>query len=843
LLALDISANYLGAVPPALTHCISLEELNISSNPLRVLPEFLADLTQLRVLIADSTGISTLPDTLHELDKLHTLSIRRNKLYSLPSWLCLLPALQTILLDGNPFQGPWKALVDPLLTKETPPPSAITTAATPTTGTTSSAYYPLSTPMFPLASASASSLAGGDTDTDDSPNGSDGETGVSAGGHPRSGVPNPLTGATTEEDTIVPHRAAQISRAVTSPVPLGLTPGAALPFPATGGPFPSPTPSSSSSRGLQRTRTAPNRSYNRSRDLDSPSMPDGPIPSPAASTAAAGPKADDSGYFDHEIRRMKSAGELRGGIKRQQQQQPPQPQVPMPVSQSIPTTPERPQIAHSASSSNLLSMRAEGASSLSGPAVPTTMSNNVLPKRYASLGAASGMTKTPSKRPGVPRSMWNDDISEDDSEAEVSATGGRTSDVSPVASPPSQSQLRSAPSMRRGEGNDGQQPQSANPRTSQHVRAAAKEKEKEKEKSGRWGFLKKMSMGRMRNESPSSPPAPMPTTSFAARHVNHPSVTIGRQTPTPQRRTPSIAGAGALGPQISMRISTTGTLSVLQDSEAPVFNVSPAEDDELINKPQPPTIATAVTAQAPPSPSPVGLNTSPSLMVPPSPTPRSAKRRSFLPLDLVPPAGVADGTPSLSVLGAHPVVANSGNGLNIPIPPTSAFVPTSVVTNEADAAVVRMMPSAQFEHEQLLRREEEKARETYARALRSVMAYLKDMNDLSIVQAPTLGVDDQAAGTVRLRRPTMSDQHRVFSDSSIETMGSAGAASAGSGSSGGAVLSRPGSSALGVGRTGMQTLSVASTDSNGSGGSGEERKFKDDKSKRAMVVREIVECV
>lgn len=117
LLALDISANFLGALPPVLAVCEHLAELNIASNPLRVLPVFLAELTNLRVIIADSTGISTLPDTFVDLDKLHTVSVRRNKLHALPSWLCLLPALQTLYVDGNPFQGPWKALVDPLLAK------------------------------------------------------------------------------------------------------------------------------------------------------------------------------------------------------------------------------------------------------------------------------------------------------------------------------------------------------------------------------------------------------------------------------------------------------------------------------------------------------------------------------------------------------------------------------------------------------------------------------------------------------------------------------------------------------------------------------------------------------
>src|ERR1700722_20221944 len=93
LLALDISANYLVAVPPALASCVCLEELNIASNPLRVLPVFLCNLTSLRVFIADSTGISTLPEPFSALDRLHTLSVRRNKMNALPSWLCLLSSL------------------------------------------------------------------------------------------------------------------------------------------------------------------------------------------------------------------------------------------------------------------------------------------------------------------------------------------------------------------------------------------------------------------------------------------------------------------------------------------------------------------------------------------------------------------------------------------------------------------------------------------------------------------------------------------------------------------------------------------------------------------------------
>ena len=102
LLALDISANFLVALPPALASCACLEELNITSNPLRALPVFLSHLTSLRVLIADATGISTLPESLSQLDKLHTLSTRKNKMHSLPSWLCLLPSTRSPRSSSTP---------------------------------------------------------------------------------------------------------------------------------------------------------------------------------------------------------------------------------------------------------------------------------------------------------------------------------------------------------------------------------------------------------------------------------------------------------------------------------------------------------------------------------------------------------------------------------------------------------------------------------------------------------------------------------------------------------------------------------------------------------------------
>ncbi|KAG5221547.1 Spermatogenesis-associated protein [Salix suchowensis] len=233
LLALDISANFLGALPPCL------------------------------VLISDCTGIATLPDCLAELERLHTISIRRNKFHSLPSWLCLLPALQTICVDGNPFQGPWKALVEPLLAKVPMTP-----------------MYPPSTPSYPLLSASIrTSQASTDIENTDTDESSD---------PPSPDINGPQSDSPDEESTITPDRAPILNH---------------IPQPQQ-----SPPPPPSLPRSLQRTRTTPNRAFHQNRlkaQLAS---------TPEAQNAIAGPSnAGETRKLpgDRELRKMKSAGDIR----------------------------------------------------------------------------------------------------------------------------------------------------------------------------------------------------------------------------------------------------------------------------------------------------------------------------------------------------------------------------------------------------------------------------------------------------------------------------------------------------------------------------------------------------
>ncbi|OSD03495.1 hypothetical protein PYCCODRAFT_1365834 [Trametes coccinea BRFM310] len=714
LLALDISANFLSALPPSLSACVHLEELNIAYNPLRALPTFLSTLTNLRVLIVDSTGISTLPDSLSSLEKLHTLSIRRNKLHFLPSWLCELTALETLLVDGNPFQGPWKALMEPLLSRNPLSPG----------------YQP-STPMLPLPSASIRSTTTVTTDSGDSEELS----------------PPPDRGGHEEEDlTVTSPRAPHLARSVTAPAP------------NSGGQLPSP--------GLSRTRTTPNRAYydkNRTNSKGPKSMFSEAGPSDFARAAAGSEK---------EVRRMKSAGELRRNNAASAYKG---------LAASASSSPQRPALADyagSASSSNLLSMGSSASDSQS------------IPRRFASLGVASGaMSPTASSRSRrtVDSSIWD---SPQEDEVSISQ---------PVPPLPNKVVF----------------PQEGAYPMEQALPPRARAKD---DKGSRWGFLKKMSMGKMRTDQP-----PLPSrTSLHQSQVPH------QHPPVPTRPPPPKQVASV--PLLDVRISTTGTLlEHEQMAEAPAMpNLSRKHSNDLLKMTASPLdqlkkMSTEAAKQAPP----VASN---NLLVPSAPTSRANKRRSFLPIDVSP----------------------------IPIPAASQFVPGVTATNSAEDSEEPLAPGAASPvqprsvqpsplridtYEEMQQREEERAREARIRALRSVMSYLRDMHDLTRSQSQTMSMygmaspDSQSSGT-RSRRPTMVDNGRLPSESSVASVSSAGSSS----------MNRPESVNLRAteGRVGIragsmaQTNSVATTDSTGSK-DGEERKYKDDKAKRARVIREIVE--
>ena len=725
LLALDISANFLGALPPVLAVCENLEELNVASNPLRVLPVFLADLINLRVLIADSTGIMTLPDSLVNLDKLHTISIRRNKLHALPSWLCLLPALQTLCVDGNPFQGPWKALVDPLLAK------------VPTTP-----VYPPSTPMLPLSATIQSPQSSIHPENDN-----DGTDVAELSDHDASNFGPSLITPADEDQTVTLERTL-LGRTQTAPYPMDHAVQTASQLP---------------SKPLTRTRTTPNRTYydqNRAKSTAG-------LPSDQVVHQATTGRPDDTYGGGSEIRKMKSAGDLRRARAATTHNGSDMPQRP-PISQ----------YTASLSSSNLLVAGGSG-SPVPNPNLAASV-DSPYPKRFASLGPNSQVssrpplpTKRPTTtggRPQLSQSVWEPSLHNG-----VTENGQltRSSSYNPAASvqyPP------------RGEPKtDSLKMEDLRPPRKQQQQRGAKEK------NTRWGFLKKMSMGKIRPDAPTTSPSVSPN----ASRIGRPSTTTG----SPSRQFGSISKT----PQIDVRFSTTGALDVL--TSQPPLSAPPSPPSPILEKPSPP-----------PPPSAAASN---GLLSAPTGQPRTAKRRSFLPID-------APGQISLS------------------IPETSNFVSGVVISHDTDELQPHQlsgtdsthgMSNLVFDAEQLRRKEEERARDAYMRALRSVMAYLKDMNDLSQVQqSNSLSMYGSTADEVpppRSRRPTMVEPREG-------SMGSSGGSTTDC-----STQLRSAESIAGM-RSGSssQTLSVVTTDSSGSQ---EERKFfKDDKSKRAMVIREIV---
>ena len=713
LLALDISANFLGALPPALESCVCLEELNVSSNPLRALPLFVAQLTSLRVLIADSTGLTTLPAPLSALDKLHTLSIRRNKMFSLPSWLCLLVSLQTLLVDGNPFHGPWKALMEPLLVKSVP-----------------DSPNPLSTPISPLPpAASQDTDSNNDTDVDDSQ------------------VHQSDDQVQEDEDTITPARMPVLGRVATAPNPSNGT----ISTPPT--------------HGVTRTRTAPNRSYFE-KNRGNSNAPSGPSRAVSQHSNRKGNAPDSARVNEKELRRMKSAGELR--------------QAPASNFSSISPTVSpgrlaRSQYVTSASTSNL-----------PADAAP-------LLQRFATVGPQSPFRGQGGRMP-LDHSSWDKHPEQ-----------GAPSETSLLQPPnvPESSQVYLPP--RRDSLYDTE-------KLAMRQRGGLRKKDdKSKEQQGRWGFLKKMSMGKLKPDAPAS--------KLSAAYMKPGITPLANVAESTSGSTPPTTSSPNPLSLIDVRLSSTGSLGMDIPGGPPEISVSPsiveskeeeeeAERDEIVPSP---------SSSLAPSPSLLSVAPSSPGLSPLSISTRVAKRRSFLPI------------------GGPPT----------PLPSPGPFSSSLSLPNTGgdEERLLTPSPISPETAEQTQRREEDRAREAYTRALRSVMAYLRDMNDLSVTQVSLMSMYSPSSPDItgsgpRSRRPTAADGSRVASDGTLSSPGSIAVSRSGSSDQ----LRSPESITHLRSLNSSQTASIATTDSVGSA-YGEERKFKDDGGRRMRVVKEIVEYV
>ncbi|EJD51896.1 hypothetical protein AURDEDRAFT_111473 [Auricularia subglabra TFB-10046 SS5] len=302
-------------------------------------------------------------------------------------------------------------------------------------------------------------------------------------------------------------------------------------------------------------------------------------------------------------------------------------------------------------------------------------------------------------------------------------------------------------------------------------------------KQGRWGFLKKMSMGKLKGEMGSPPNTvspPRPRT--AGGGPGEPALPVRRGLPSE-----SAIDLTALGLQSSSSSSATSS-----------FNPSPNPSPGLRNQPSVPSLS--IPAAASLQPSPALSPPSPFLMPPSGPTPRSAKRRSFLPLD-------------------RPAVVSTADTLTpLSIPPSSSR--STTVVGDEDTDFDAKSPFSEPTPQSAMPPDQRASVTPQTRALRSVMAYLRDLSDLGAISKGA--VNGTATSSVNLLAALSQDMSLGMSmdDSSLRQR-------------------RP---TIGERVVSDGSFASSSSDPKDSTESAtEDRKYKEDKARRAMIVREIVE--
>lgn len=836
---------------------------------------------------ADQYPAVTLPPELVSLRSLNVLSIRRNKLMALPAWLSRLPALERLEVEGNPFQGPWKALLAPLIAsrpilsagispqgdvlrqQQRQPSSNVSSMYGPglsiygepsplphDTTVTSNEFPRIPQLLAPYSAAQSSLFSMTDSDLSSMLNGSV----EPDGGAPRRFIPE------DEEHTIVARAPTSLSQLHPSSNPA--VPPSPVQVPTTSsqrsfmshspptqlGYMHSPvarfnghdrfekvlpevqegTPSSALSpvqraptfsvvdrrtpspfiRPLSRTRTTPSRSRlssgsgsgsiatfiadqgqgelgARSRRSSSTSQRPRTLSTASqrphtdyVSTRYGGPRSvEDSGFYGNSMgypsERKSNGSDFVDGSKNEHDE-------------------ERRREIRRMRSADELRRALESLIGPSNPMAPT-------------LEEDSGIDRTPPFL--IPRLDARPPINHhhtSDGEAILTGNGDivrgvtltdrpstkRFASLGPAQGPGGGSLTRARPALvdrmwdADGDADVEGDGEERNKLTNRPVGSSDQDRDPDATRpakaKGKWGFLKKMSMGRMRPEGTGRPLNPQ--SSARSRHTSPQEAGVQRD-----------SSSSDLPPN-----ETSPTAKLRKGSREP---------------PYPP----GANATSPPPLPVLTIPSQPSLssLVVPSAQLRPLKRRSFLSLD-APPA------------------------LNIPIPSTVPFLhETIIATNgieEEPMSSSVVEPGAEQPSPLLLQELEQQASD--ARALRSVMAYLRDMADLGMSSSSHGGPMDgsnpstfnlgstssQDNEDARSRRPTLVESSRVLSNGSL-------ASNASSGSGFGGTVSRSEERRA-------NTMSVVTTSSSGSGKCDEERsRHKDDKSKRALIIKEIVEYV
>ncbi|RHY35366.1 hypothetical protein DYB32_000170 [Aphanomyces invadans] len=123
LLHLNVEANQLVELPPAVGNLALLRILNVAHNKIKTIPEEIGQCAQLlelnaqhnfikavprgdddvlvEKLILSYNNLKTLPKEMHKLQDMHTIDVRFNQLTSLPHTLSECPMLTTLACEGN----------------------------------------------------------------------------------------------------------------------------------------------------------------------------------------------------------------------------------------------------------------------------------------------------------------------------------------------------------------------------------------------------------------------------------------------------------------------------------------------------------------------------------------------------------------------------------------------------------------------------------------------------------------------------------------------------------------------------------------------------------------------
>ncbi|KAG8913613.1 hypothetical protein FRC00_001992 [Tulasnella sp. 408] len=442
----------------------ALGELKISNNPLRTLPPWLSNLSNLQIFIADSIDLEFLPNELSALSGLQLISLRNNNLHSLPGWLCLLNDIEWLLVDNNPFLTPWQVVIAPL-----------TSAVPPTPGLT---------PRTPFSAVSGESTLTGDS-LSPPQSAFPGALGDQTITLPSRLFPNSGLTPTSAASSQPPYHIYTPSvsgfpmgptpdSGLSAPSPLGLgTPSSAISetphYPASATSYFPPTPV----RAM--TSTAPlknRRTYADGQDVEVLRVP--PMPPPPPHAASQVPSRMDGAQSDSEkksLKKMKSADDVRKRARAGS--------VSAAVAaasnmfkantQPVPALPSASPMASPAPS--------PGPNRL--PLAPEATPERGQPPKFMSLATRSGssLNQSPSyQRGALTNSLWeppeNGPGPVTDSPVDMSDSSPRTEARTYTGPPPSKSSQFTSPSQ--------------------------DDDTLSRDKGRKWGFLKKMSMGKMR---------------------------------------------------------------------------------------------------------------------------------------------------------------------------------------------------------------------------------------------------------------------------------------------------------------------------------------------------------